>query len=178
MDIARAAMGQNKFIYLGKSYGTYLGAIYADTFPGTVGRMVLDGAMAPSLTDKELSLGQAQGFETATRSYVADCVKKGGLPAGRQRRRGHEGDPRPAHQLGRQADSDQGRCAGQAAHRGVGVARAGGGDVCPGALAAAHDRAARGRRRATGRTCSSWRIRTPTGRTAATPATSCRSSRR
>ena len=82
MDIARAVMGQNKFVYLGKSYGTFLGAIYADTFPQTVGRMVLDGAMAPSLTDKELSLGQAQGFETATRSYVADCVKKGGCPLG------------------------------------------------------------------------------------------------
>ena len=82
MDIARGVLGQNKFTYLGKSYGTYLGAIYADTFPGMVGRMVLDGAMAPSLTDKELSLGQAQGFETATRSYVADCVKKGGCPLG------------------------------------------------------------------------------------------------
>lgn len=82
LDIARAALGQTKFLYLGKSYGTYLGAVYANTFPTNVGRVVLDGAMPPSLTDKELSLGQAQGFETATRAYVADCVSKGGCPLG------------------------------------------------------------------------------------------------
>ena len=69
-------------MYLGKSYGTFLGAIYADTFPDRVGRMVLDGAMAPTLTDKELSLGQAEGFETALRSYLADCVSKGDCPMG------------------------------------------------------------------------------------------------
>ena len=82
MDVARAALGQDKFLYLGKSYGTYLGTVYADLFPAQVGRMVLDGAMPPSLSDTELSLGQAQGFETATRSYVEDCVKKGGCPLG------------------------------------------------------------------------------------------------
>lgn len=82
MDIARGVLGQSKFVYLGKSYGTFLGAIYADTFPDRVGRMVLDGAMAPSLTDKELSLGQAEGFETALRSYLADCVSKGDCPMG------------------------------------------------------------------------------------------------
>ena len=65
-----------------RSYGTYLGTVYADLFPAQVGRMVLDGAMPPSLSDTELSLGQAQGFETATRSYVEDCVKKGGCPLG------------------------------------------------------------------------------------------------
>ena len=82
MDVARGVLGQERFTYLGKSYGTFLGAVYADTFPGHVGRMVLDGAMAPSLSDKELSLGQAQGFETAMRAYLADCLKRGSCPVG------------------------------------------------------------------------------------------------
>lgn len=82
MDIARAVLGQKQMTYLGKSYGTYLGAVYAEQFPKHVGRFVLDGAMAPDLTNKELNLGQAKGFETATRAYVAHCVKEGNCPIG------------------------------------------------------------------------------------------------
>ncbi len=43
MDILRAALGERQLDYLGASYGTLLGATYADMFPG-VRRMVLDGA--------------------------------------------------------------------------------------------------------------------------------------
>lgn len=83
MDIARAALGQPKLDYLGKSYGTYLGATYAGLFPGNVGRMVLDGAVPPDLSDEQLNLGQAEGFELATRAYVADCVSEPECPLGR-----------------------------------------------------------------------------------------------
>ncbi len=82
MDIARAALGQRQMTYMGKSYGTFIGALYAEQFPKQVGRFVLDGAIAPDLTEKELTFGQAEGFETATRAYVADCVKKGSCPLG------------------------------------------------------------------------------------------------
>ncbi|MEO8827398.1 alpha/beta hydrolase [Lapillicoccus sp.] len=82
MDILRAALGETKLNYLGKSYGTFLGATYADLFPTLVGRFVLDGVVAPDLTSKEISLGQAKGFELATRSYVADCIKSPDCPVG------------------------------------------------------------------------------------------------
>ena len=42
MDVLRAALGEDKLDYLGKSYGTFLGASYAEQFPKKVGRMVLD----------------------------------------------------------------------------------------------------------------------------------------
>lgn len=77
MDILRAALGEAQLDYLGASYGTFLGATYADLFPKNVRRMVLDGAIDPSLSNEELSLGQARGFETALRAYVADCVDQG-----------------------------------------------------------------------------------------------------
>lgn len=82
MDIARAALGQDKLTYLGKSYGTFLGATYAGLFPAKVGRFVLDGAIAPDLTNDEVNLGQAEGFETATRAYVAHCISEGDCPLG------------------------------------------------------------------------------------------------
>ena len=82
MDVLRAALGETKLNYLGKSYGTFLGATYADLFPTKVGKFVLDGAIDPNLTSSQVNEGQAVGFETATRAYVQDCVDKGGCPLG------------------------------------------------------------------------------------------------
>ncbi len=45
MDLLRGVLGDEKLNYVGASYGTFLGATYADLFPGRVGRLVLDGAM-------------------------------------------------------------------------------------------------------------------------------------
>ncbi|MGN6131162.1 MAG: alpha/beta hydrolase [Nocardioidaceae bacterium] len=78
MDVLRAVLGESKLTYFGASYGTFLGATYAGLFPKRVGRMVLDGAIDPSLTTLRLNLVQAHGFEVALRAYVANCVSKGG----------------------------------------------------------------------------------------------------
>lgn len=83
MDILRAALGEPRLDYLGASYGTYLGATYAGLFPTHVGRFVLDGAIDPSLSNEQLSLEQAHGFETALRAYAADCVAQGSCFLGR-----------------------------------------------------------------------------------------------
>ncbi|MBA2955442.1 alpha/beta fold hydrolase [Nocardioides sp. MAH-18] len=77
MDVLRAALGEDQLDYFGASYGTKLGATYADLFPDRVGRLVLDGAVDVSLSSRELSLQQAAGFETALRAYVQDCVDSG-----------------------------------------------------------------------------------------------------
>lgn len=77
MDVLRAVLGEDQLDYFGFSYGTRLGATYAELFPEQVGRFVLDGAVDPSLTTLEGSLSQAAGFETALRAYLADCVDGG-----------------------------------------------------------------------------------------------------
>lgn len=82
MDVLREALGEPKLDYLGASYGTLIGATYADLFPARVRRMVLDGAVDPALSGEQLALGQAQGFETALRSYLQDCVDRGSCPLG------------------------------------------------------------------------------------------------
>ncbi|MFC5382340.1 alpha/beta hydrolase [Aquipuribacter nitratireducens] len=83
MDVLRAALGEPELDYLGKSYGTVLGALYAELFPDRVGRMVLDGAV--DLTprpadDTTTALEQGAGFETALRSFVADCLEQEDCP--------------------------------------------------------------------------------------------------
>ena len=80
LDILRALAGQEKLNYLGFSYGTYLASVYAETFPGNTGRMVLDGAIDPSLSLAEQGLGQAKGFEQALRTYVDYCQSSSGCP--------------------------------------------------------------------------------------------------
>ncbi|WP_149180894.1 alpha/beta hydrolase [Streptomyces sp. TRM49041] len=82
MDILRAVLGDEKLTYVGASYGTFLGATYAELFPARTGRLVLDGAMDPSLTAEELNRDQTAGFDTAFRAFAADCVRKPDCPLG------------------------------------------------------------------------------------------------
>ena len=80
LDIVRAVVGDSSFNYLGKSYGTYLGAVYAELFPGRVGRMVLDGVLPADLDLTELSRGQARGFEVAFADFARDCSEQDDCP--------------------------------------------------------------------------------------------------
>ncbi|WP_037682679.1 alpha/beta hydrolase [Streptomyces griseus] len=82
MDLLRAALGDRKLTYVGASYGTFLGATYAGLFPDRVGRLVLDGAMDPSLPARRLNLDQTTGFETAFQSFAKDCVRQSDCPLG------------------------------------------------------------------------------------------------
>lgn len=74
LDILRAALDEEKLDYFGASYGTQLGATYADLFPQRADRMVLDGAVDLALSGKESAMQQAAGFETALRAYVGYCI--------------------------------------------------------------------------------------------------------
>ena len=80
MDVLRAALGDPKLTYLGKSYGTYLGTWYAQLFPSHVRALVLDGAVNPGESSLNLNLIQAQGFQVALRSFVADCLRRSACP--------------------------------------------------------------------------------------------------
>ena len=85
LEILRAAVGDEKLAYYGASYGTYIGATYAELFPNRVGRLVLDGAIDPSLSASELNLQQAAGFQTALEAYVDDCLDSDDCPVGPDR---------------------------------------------------------------------------------------------
>ena len=80
MDLLRAVLGDDQLYYLGFSYGTFLGATYAELYPENVGRLVLDGALDPSMSNDDLVVGQAIGFENALRAYVEDCQRASTCP--------------------------------------------------------------------------------------------------
>ncbi len=80
MDIIRAVLGDTQLDYLGYSYGTFLGATYADLFPSKVGRFVLDGAMDPTATAQQLTLAQAEGFEGEIDAWLQSCLESVNCP--------------------------------------------------------------------------------------------------
>src|SRR5690606_34775839 len=65
MDVLRATLGQDQLDYFGASYGTQLGATYAELFPDRVEHFVLDGGVDVSASERDKALVQAGGFETA-----------------------------------------------------------------------------------------------------------------
>lgn len=74
LDVLRATLGDEELHYLGASYGTLLGATYADFYPDGVGRMVLDGALNPANTGDDVLIEQAMGFDQSLRAYAAACL--------------------------------------------------------------------------------------------------------
>ena len=96
MDVLRAALGETEMLYFGASYGTKLGATYADVFPDKVGRMVLDGAvdLVHRLLGSSASSRPAAS-RSALRSYVQNCVDEGDCFLGDTLDDGPATDPGP-----------------------------------------------------------------------------------
>jgi pimeloyl-ACP methyl ester carboxylesterase len=101
MDRIRAALGDDGLSYVGFSYGTYLGALYAERFPDRVRALVLDGAVDPTLDRLQVNVQQAAGFESSLDAFFAwcagddDCGFGGGDPAGAYDRLVRRIDRRP-----------------------------------------------------------------------------------
>jgi pimeloyl-ACP methyl ester carboxylesterase len=75
MDAIRTAVGDEKLTYLGWSYGTLLGATYAQLFPTRVRALVLDGAVDPAEDSIAGSEAQAKGFELAFGNFARWCTE-------------------------------------------------------------------------------------------------------
>ena len=73
LDALRASVGEAQLTYLGYSYGTLLGAVYAQLFPKNVRALVLDGAVDPTLSAQAAAEKQAGGFELAFKNFTAWC---------------------------------------------------------------------------------------------------------
>jgi pimeloyl-ACP methyl ester carboxylesterase len=74
MEYIRIALGEKTISYLGFSYGTLLGALYAELFPSRVRAFVLDGAVDPSLSGEDIIEGQALSFEEQLNDFLASCA--------------------------------------------------------------------------------------------------------
>ncbi|MFF4536069.1 alpha/beta hydrolase [Streptomyces aureus] len=86
LDVMRQALGDKKLNYLGFSYGTRLGAVYAARFPKKTGRMVLDGVDTLTEPLTEQGLTGARGQQTALDDFITWCAKNLACPFGQDAR--------------------------------------------------------------------------------------------
>ncbi len=84
LDRIRQALGDAQLTYIGHSYGTLLGATYAQLFPTHVRAMVLDGAIDPALPTDQMAIEQAQGFENVLGQFFTWCASDPLRMAGRK----------------------------------------------------------------------------------------------
>ncbi|WP_214413125.1 alpha/beta hydrolase [Sphaerisporangium fuscum] len=71
MDVIREALGEQKISYMGYSYGTYLGALYATMYPSHVRRLVLDSVVDPEGVWYDANISQDYGFDRRHREFLA-----------------------------------------------------------------------------------------------------------
>ncbi|PWW65261.1 alpha/beta hydrolase family protein [Actinokineospora spheciospongiae] len=83
IDVLRSALGDEKLTYLGYSYGTRIGTVYAESFPRNVRAMVLDGALDPEQDAVGELVAQGEGFQKAFTDFVAWCVQRQDCSLGR-----------------------------------------------------------------------------------------------
>ncbi len=80
LDLLRQGVGDKRLNYIGYSYGTLIGATYANVFPGKVRAVVIDGNVDPDQrTNRRLAnkFDRAGGFEIALGGFLAECDKAG-----------------------------------------------------------------------------------------------------
>jgi pimeloyl-ACP methyl ester carboxylesterase len=80
LDVLRAALGDDLLTYMGFSYGTYIGALYAQRFPEHVRALVLDGALDPALPVEDVAIEQAQGFDASLARFIDWCHGRSSCP--------------------------------------------------------------------------------------------------
>ncbi|WP_410623162.1 alpha/beta hydrolase [Amycolatopsis sp. cmx-8-4] len=83
LDVLRAALGDEKLTYLGYSYGTQIGAAYAEAFPRHVRALLLDGAVDPAQDIAESLVTQMAGFQDAFTEFGKWCAARRDCALGR-----------------------------------------------------------------------------------------------
>ncbi|MFG2001214.1 alpha/beta hydrolase [Spirillospora sp. NPDC048911] len=76
IDVVRAALGERKISYNGASYGTYLGAVYAQLFPGRLDRTLLDSAVDPAKWGPGLLKDTGEANERALAAWAGWAAKR------------------------------------------------------------------------------------------------------
>ena len=81
MDLLRAGLGDETINFLGFSYGSSIGQVYAELFPTRVRAMVIDGIVDTGLPGIDQAVQQSAGFETALANWAAACPGRSTCPA-------------------------------------------------------------------------------------------------
>ncbi|MBT2444243.1 alpha/beta fold hydrolase [Streptomyces sp. ISL-36] len=76
MEAIRVALGAPELNYLGYSYGTYLGAVYARLYPERVRRFALDSVVNPQGVWYEDNIAQDYAFDSRHKDFMAWIARR------------------------------------------------------------------------------------------------------
>jgi pimeloyl-ACP methyl ester carboxylesterase len=76
LDVLRAVLGDDQLTYVGYSYGTSIGTVYAEQFPQNVRAMILDGAVDPTADPIAENIAQTAGFQQAFDDFAQWCTEQ------------------------------------------------------------------------------------------------------
>ncbi|MFJ2541459.1 alpha/beta hydrolase [Microbacterium sp. NPDC087589] len=82
LDILRSALDDDKLTFAGVSYGTRLGAVYAEMFPQNVRALVLDGAVDPLKSSGERRIQLSEGLQASFQRFADYCATQVACPLG------------------------------------------------------------------------------------------------
>ena len=82
MDVLREVLGEEKLNFMGQSYGTRLGAVYAEMFGANVRAMMLDGVIDPAMGTAERRIELHAGFQRSFEKMAESCAKQADCPLG------------------------------------------------------------------------------------------------
>jgi pimeloyl-ACP methyl ester carboxylesterase len=74
LDIVRDALGDERLSFVGYSYGTHIGALYAEMFPANTRALVLDGAVETELSNAGIALDQVAAHQNTWDMFAAHCA--------------------------------------------------------------------------------------------------------
>ncbi|ANY09231.1 hypothetical protein AFB00_26640 [Pseudonocardia sp. HH130630-07] len=90
MDVLRSVLGEEKLTYLGYSYGSELGAMYAERYPQNLRAMVIDGAVDPELSESQFRLSQFAAWQRTFDELASTCAAGPDCPLGTDPARANE----------------------------------------------------------------------------------------
>jgi pimeloyl-ACP methyl ester carboxylesterase len=80
VEVIRKALGEPEVSFLGISYGTFIGLLWAEAFPQSVRALVLDGVVDPSSGGEATSKDQIRAVDSVLQAVDASCVADAACP--------------------------------------------------------------------------------------------------
>ena len=80
IEVIRRALGEDQLTFVGLSYGTFIGQLWAEAYPSSVRALVLDGVIDPAAGVPAPSTDQADGVDAAVESMARACAADPGCP--------------------------------------------------------------------------------------------------
>jgi pimeloyl-ACP methyl ester carboxylesterase len=80
IEVIRRALGEDQLSFVGLSYGTFIGQLWADAYPASVRALVLDGVLDTGAATSTASADQVDGVDASFHAMAHACTAEATCP--------------------------------------------------------------------------------------------------